>query len=755
MSLLSRPGTPLASVTSRSYSSLSSVTPSPSISNTSSNASNKAENVLVTVRCRPLTKLELLGQAQVAFDVDDEMRKVSVAASYVESKGRTNIPEYFYDEVVTGSDNKDLYERSVQDLVRSTMEGFNGVFLFDMFILRILTEWNVQHAYNATHRICLWPNCEWQNIRIDEQPGVIPQAVDDVFTYIREAPNREFLLRVSYLEIYNETIRDLLAPEVQDLRIHEDKKRGVYVSPQKEEIVTTPKQVMKIIQKGEANRHVSTTDYNLHSSRSHTIFQLVVESRERGTSGIGSPLRLSRTPGIKKDHGGSVRISQLNLIDLAGSEKAATALDRRKEGAYINKSSGHIPYRDSKLTRILQSSLSGNARISVICTMSPSALAMEESHNTLKFAARVKKVVTRAGTNAIMDDKALLQKYRVEIAELKTKLMHTNEVVGNEKDKELSKLKAERQKHEEEMMEMQLVRTALKERIEHLTKLILTSQSITSKSILDWSPAVSNNRRSVIVGVPLGLGDLTKEKEKDDAIKKLTAMLHAKEEDVKDLSAKLEQVATTDDDTPVEEQLKSHKRQSVIFTDQDRQELNRLRQTNFELQMTVEEQAAKLVKLREEVEAEFRLQYRPFDQTPEYMDTRHVIEEQRDLIADMEEQAKNYKSTITELRNVIRKNELAQFEKAEKNAMGSGIGVDGRKNGIIDLATGGLVAHVKELEALLEKERRQRQEEQNRNTERIASLEAELTITKALPFYVFALLAVFAVILAWVIHWAL
>ncbi|RUS30321.1 hypothetical protein BC938DRAFT_479553 [Jimgerdemannia flammicorona] len=392
MSLLSRPGTPLASVTSRSYSSLSSVTPSPSISNTSSNASNKAENVLVTVRCRPLTKLELLGQAQVAFDVDDEMRKVSVAASYVESKGRTNIPEYFYGqlrifyvvvllcshlltsvhhtyEVVTGSDNKDLYERSVQDLVR--------------------------------HRICLWPNCEWQNIRIDEQPGVIPQAVDDVFTYIREAPNREFLLRVSYLEIYNETIRDLLAPEVQDLRIHEDKKRGVYVSPQKEEIVTTPKQVMKIIQKGEANRHVSTTDYNLHSSRSHTIFQLVVESRERGTSGIGSPLRLSRTPGIKKDHGGSVRISQLNLIDLAGSEKAATALDRRKEGAYINKSSGHIPYRDSKLTRILQSSLSGNARISVICTMSPSALAMEESHNTLKFAARVKKVVTRAGTNAV------------------------------------------------------------------------------------------------------------------------------------------------------------------------------------------------------------------------------------------------------------------------------------------------------------------------------------------------------------------
>jgi hypothetical protein len=230
---------------------------------------------------------------------------------------------------------------------------------------------------------------------MEDQPGIIPQAVDDVFEYIRIQcnDNKEYLVRVSYLEIYNEQIRDLLQPELTDLRILEDKRRGVYVSPLKEEIVTSAKQVLHVIQRGELNRHTSTTDYNEYSSRSHTIFQMVIESREQ-TTPKNSPL----LPNGKRQSDGTVRVSQLNLIDLAGSEKAATDIDRRKEGAYINKSlltlgtvisrltetprliasghmagtpsPGHIPYRDSKLTRILQSSLSGNAKISVICTIS-------------------------------------------------------------------------------------------------------------------------------------------------------------------------------------------------------------------------------------------------------------------------------------------------------------------------------------------------------------------------------------------------
>lgn len=154
--------------------------------------------------------------------------------------------------------------------------------------------------------------------------------------------------------------------------------------------------------------------------------------------------------------------------------------------------------------------------------------------------------------------------------------------------------------------------------------------------------------------------------------------------------------------------------------------------------MTVDEQATKLGRLREEIEAEFSVRYRPFDQTPEYIDLHKGIEEQRDIIADLEEQVKTYRLTIAELRNTIRKTELAQYEKAERmvGSMSSTTGAEGaRKNSTVtETMAGGVFAHVKELEMTLEKERKQRREEQNRNAERIAELEAELTITKGEQF---------------------
>lgn len=112
-----------------------------------------------------------------------------------------------------------------------------------------------------------------------EQPGVIPQAIDDVFTYIRKSTTREFLLRMSYLEIYNESIRDLLNPDNVDLKIVHSKARLCAVSQLTEEIITSPRQIMKLISRGENHRQVFSTENNERSSRSHTIFQLIVESR--------------------------------------------------------------------------------------------------------------------------------------------------------------------------------------------------------------------------------------------------------------------------------------------------------------------------------------------------------------------------------------------------------------------------------------------------------------------------------------------
>ncbi|CAO3682575.1 unnamed protein product [Rhizopus microsporus] len=317
----------------------------------------------------------------------------------------------------------------------------------------------------------------------ESQPGVIPRSVDNVFKFIKNAVTKEFLLRISYIEIYNETIKDLLNPSNDNLKIHEDRIRGVYVTPLTEEVVTSPEDVFKIIRKGEANRHISATDYNLHSSRSHTVFQMIIESKERNSTSITMMNGRRRTlstnrNGLTKE---PIKISQLNLIDLAGSEKAASNEERRKEGAYINKSlltlgtviskltengksTAHIPYRDSKLTRILQTSLSGLAKVAVICTISPSASAVEESINTLKFASRVKRITIHAKNDDIMDDKALLQKYRGEIAELKTKLQSTTEVLRKEKEMTQTMLAAERREHEEQLRQMRNVRTTLKER---------------------------------------------------------------------------------------------------------------------------------------------------------------------------------------------------------------------------------------------------------------------------------------------------
>jgi centromeric protein E len=353
-------------------------------------------------------------------------------------------------------------------------------------------------------------------------PGVIPLAITDIFSYIRETPSREFLLRVSYLEIYNERIHDLLsappantvgpgAPQQEEIKLREDSKRGVYASPLKEEIVQSPTQLLRVIARGDHARRTSSTQFNARSSRSHAVVQIVVESRERipGSGAMGDNKRSGLLPG-------GVRVSTLSLIDLAGSERAAETKERRTEGSHINKSlltlgtviarlSGdkdkdgkptdkdgkHLPYRDSKLTRLLQGALSGDSLVSILCTIqigSVGSAAAANSHtgetlNTLKFASRAKNnIVSHAkkaeealGSGGDGGARVLLERYRMEILDLRTQLdgQQKAKVEDDEKERE----KEAEQRHEEQMLEMHLARTALKERIEHLNRLILSSKS--------------------------------------------------------------------------------------------------------------------------------------------------------------------------------------------------------------------------------------------------------------------------------------
>jgi centromeric protein E len=410
------------------------------------------------------------------------------------------------DHVFTPNDrNHKVYDACAKRLVRRVMEGYHGtVFAYGM------TGTGKTFSMQGTA----------------SSPGVIPLAITDIFSYIRETPHREFLLRVSYLEIYNERIHDLLSVPVtsgagipggamqqEEIKLREDSKRGVYATPLKEEIVQSPTQLLRVIARGDLARRTSSTQFNARSSRSHAVVQIVVESRERIT-GTGLGRDGKRSTGAPPS---GVRVSTLSLIDLAGSERAAESKERRQEGAHINKSlltlgtviarlSGgkdkagkptdkdgrHLPYRDSKLTRLLQPALSGNSLISILCTIqvgSSGSSAVPGSHvaetlNTLKFAARARNnIVSHAkraeeafgpgGGDAA--SRALLERYRMEIQELRSQLENQAKEKRDEEEKYREKEVAQR--HEEQMLEMQLARTALKERIEHLNRLILCSKS--------------------------------------------------------------------------------------------------------------------------------------------------------------------------------------------------------------------------------------------------------------------------------------
>ncbi|KAJ6994209.1 hypothetical protein NC653_017129, partial [Populus alba x Populus x berolinensis] len=427
------------------------------------------ENVTVTVRFRPLSPREIRQGEEIAWYADGE--------TIVRNEHNPSTA-YAYDRVFgPTTTTRHVYDVAAQHVVSGAMEGINGtIFAYGV------TSSGKTHTMHGDQR----------------SPGIIPLAVKDAFSIIQETPNREFLLRVSYLEIYNEVVNDLLNPAGQNLRIREDA-QGTFVEGIKEEVVLSPAHALSLIAAGEEHRHVGSTNFNLLSSRSHTIFTLTVESSLYGENSEGE----------------AVNLSQLSLIDLAGSEssKAETTGMRRKEGSYINKSlltlgtviskltderAAHIPYRDSKLTRLLQSSLSGHGRVSLICTVTPSSSSSEETHNTLKFAHRAKHIEIQAAQNKIIDEKSLIKKYQNEIRSLKEELEQLKRGIVTipqlkdivEDDIVLLKQKLEdgQVKLQSRLEQEEEAKAALLSRIQRLTKLILVSTKASQPSRISHRP---------------------------------------------------------------------------------------------------------------------------------------------------------------------------------------------------------------------------------------------------------------------------
>ncbi|ORZ30468.1 kinesin heavy chain [Catenaria anguillulae PL171] len=355
-------------------------------------------NIRVVLRFRPQNKREIAegGVPIVSFDETGE----SVRMDGQEFQG-----SFTFDRVFDPTKPQEyVFNEAVKPIVDEVIKGYNGtVFAYG------------QTGSGKTYTMM------GADIDDDAQKGVIPRITEQIFANIVEAPsNLEFTVKVSYLEIYMEKIRDLLNPAQDNLPVHEEKSRGVYVKGLLEVYVSSVAEVYEVMRRGQSSRVVAYTNMNAESSRSHSMFVITINQKDvtAGTS----------------------RSGKLYLVDLAGSEKVGktgASGQTLEEAKKINKSltalgmvinaltdgkSTHVPYRDSKLTRILQESLGGNSRTTLIINASPSSFNEAETLSTLRFGMRAKSIKNKAKINAELSAselKVLLKKAEQKVVSFK------------------------------------------------------------------------------------------------------------------------------------------------------------------------------------------------------------------------------------------------------------------------------------------------------------------------------------------------
>ncbi|CAE6225109.1 unnamed protein product [Arabidopsis arenosa] len=407
-------------------------------------SSGKGEKILVSVRVRPQNEKE-----KARNDICDwECVNNTTIICNNNLPERSLFPSTYTFDKVFGFDSptKQVYEDGAKEVALCVLGGINSsIFAYG------------QTSSGKTYTMC----------------GITKFAMDDIFCYIQKHTDRKFTLKFSAIEIYNEAVRDLLSGDNNQLRLLDDPERGTVVEKLIEETIRDRTHLEELLTVCETQRKIGETSLNEVSSRSHQILRLTIESTGREYSPDSS----------------STLAASVCFIDLAGSERASQTLSagtRLKEGCHINRSlltlgtvirklskgkNGHIPYRDSKLTRILQNSLGGNARTAIICTMSPARSHVEQSRNTLLFAICAKEVTTNAQVNLVVSEKALVRQLQKELARMENELKNLGSASGDSDFYSLLKQKEEViAKMEEQMKELKWQRDVAQSQVENLLK---------------------------------------------------------------------------------------------------------------------------------------------------------------------------------------------------------------------------------------------------------------------------------------------
>ncbi|XP_055812305.1 kinesin-like protein KIN-5C [Solanum dulcamara] len=389
----------------------------------------KGVNVQVLLRCRPFSNDELRSNAPQVVTCNEFQREVAVSQNIA---GKHIDRIFTFDKVFGPSaQQRDLYDQAIIPIVNEVLEGFNCT----IFAYGQTGTGKTYTMEGECKRSKSGPNGE-----LPQEAGVIPRAVKQIFDTL-ESQNAEYSVKVTFLELYNEEITDLLAPDdlskvaledrqKKQLPLMEDGKGGVLVRGLEEEIVTSANEIFTLLERGSSKRRTAETLLNKQSSRSHSLFSITIHIKEATPEGEEL-----------------IKCGKLNLVDLAGSEnisRSGAREGRAREAGEINKSLltlgrvinalvehlGHIPYRDSKLTRLLRDSLGGRTKTCIIATVSPAVHCLEETLSTLDYAHRAKNIRNKPEVNQKMMKSTLIKDLYGEIERLKGEVYAAREKNG-------------------------------------------------------------------------------------------------------------------------------------------------------------------------------------------------------------------------------------------------------------------------------------------------------------------------------------